>query len=546
MMSAKQKSIEEPSKQPEEPVTSTQPSAESTKHIKDEKKPSALSLFKKKLEQEPSPEERLKLSIEFMKESISQSKAPRFKDFWEAKKLCLPLFKEKINAAVKAKYWADYTELSTEAKRLKDILDEQSSFSMEQLELALQALENDLSEPSKIGRMVSELKFPENAHTLKKRIDQYHTVHASVSTYIQLSARVKELRKEIISTEMRIRHKNKLLKKLSDLGDLFLPKKKELIKQLSEMFLQDVKEFSLLFDLEACCVKNKEAHIFTLREEVKAFQSSAKLIALNSHAFSSSRQILSNCWECLKSADKERKKSFHDKREAAKKNLGNAEALLIALEKFWSENPPKSKSEIFDKVSEVLIDLREIHLFKEDVKFIKAKLQQMQEKALVPFEAEEKLAKEKKELQEQKRLLQKQEFLDLCKSSILSFETKELKELNDLFKSFDSTKKTLKLTEREMFSFGSIKRELYEVILLKEESEIQNISEQRQELENLYSKWEHFKEETRSRLEAFRKEMGSSGFDFEKAMIFRDHVDEEKKRLDRATEKVEQIEGMLD
>ena len=35
-------------------------------------------------------------------------------------------------------------ELSTEAKRLKEILDEQSAFAIEQIELAIQALERDL------------------------------------------------------------------------------------------------------------------------------------------------------------------------------------------------------------------------------------------------------------------------------------------------------------------------------------------------------------------------------------------------------------------
>lgn len=540
-MSAKQKQEEE------KELSAEKSTPKESVSLSKEKKQSALDLFKVELEKVKDAEERLKMAIEFMRNSISQSKTPRFKDFWEAKKLCLPLFKEKINPALKAKFWTEYTELSTEAKRLKDILDEQSSFSMEQLELALKALENEVQDHEKMIATLPQIKFQEHASTLLKNEKSYDDMQRHVSYYMTLSARIKDLRKEIISTEMRIRHKNKLLKKLSEIGDLFIPKKKELIKKISEAFLKDVNEFARThFDLDTKTIRSKDVPLFKLREEIKAFQTAAKTVSLNSSAFSSSRGVLSSCWDCVKEADKERKKSFHEKREAFKKNVDDASALLVAFEKELEESAPKSKSEVFDKASEVSKNLKEIPLLKEDVKVIRSKLKEIQDKALAPFESLEKEHEIKKQEAKQKREQQKLAFKDRCKKMILESSAFSLKEFQDLYESFDQKKKELKISEREKFIFGALKRELYESLLLKEVDEIVDPEEQREELEALFKKWENFKEETRARLEAFRKEMGSSGFDFEKAMVFRDHIDEEKKRLDRATEKVEELEEKLD
>ncbi|MCH9630337.1 MAG: hypothetical protein S4CHLAM37_03330 [Chlamydiia bacterium] len=510
------------------------------------KKTSALAAFKDELEKQESAEERLKMSIEFMRNSISQNKAPRFKDFWEAKKLCLPLFKEKINPALKAKFWTEYTELSTEAKRLKEILDEQSSFSMEQLELALKALETDLEKHEQMVKALPELKLPEHAETLQKNIASYSEKQKYIQYYMTLTARVKELRKEIISTEMRIRHKNKLLKKLSDVGDRFIPKKKEQIKAVSESFVADVKWFSgEFFDLEEKKIKGKDVALFKLREEIKAFQSAAKLISLNSQAFSASRLLLSECWECVKSADKERKKSLHEKKESFKKQVEEAKALIEEFEKDLTENPPSSKDVVQSKGSELSRKLKEIHLHRDDVKRLRSLMKKVQDKALEPFEAKEREHAEKRALKEKQREEELSSFRDLCETLVNEQSSHSLKEYQDLYESFDQKKKELKPSEHEKRALGELKREIFETILLKRVSEISDFESQREEAEKLFADWENFKEETRARVEAYRKEQGSSGFDFEKAMIFNELVDAEKARLDRAIEKVELLEDKL-
>ena len=43
-----------------------------------------------------------------MRSSVSQGETPRFKDFWEARRLCLPLFKENVPVKVRTQLWAEY------------------------------------------------------------------------------------------------------------------------------------------------------------------------------------------------------------------------------------------------------------------------------------------------------------------------------------------------------------------------------------------------------------------------------------------------------
>src|SRR5690242_18416117 len=98
---------------------------------KEKSEPSLFSTYMESFEKEPSAEGKIRLSIDFMRDALASSGTPRFKDFWEGRKMCLPLFKENIPPKVRSQLWSSYIELSTEAKRLKEILDEQSAFAIE-------------------------------------------------------------------------------------------------------------------------------------------------------------------------------------------------------------------------------------------------------------------------------------------------------------------------------------------------------------------------------------------------------------------------------
>jgi hypothetical protein len=257
------------------------------------------------------------LTIDFMRVALSQGETPRFKDFWECRRLCLHLFKENIPAKVRAQLWAEYVELSNEARRLKDLLDEQSAFAVEQIELAIQSLESDLENFALLLSQAPNVEFPQEIVSLKEKRDVYNSIQKELQLLNTLAMRINALRKEIIKTEMRIRIKNKLLERLSVCGDRVFPKRKELIKDISKEFTADVDRFIQTY-FQTSEVKELPLHI--LREEIKFLQLLAKLLTLNTQAFTSTRLKLSECWDQIKSQEKDRKKEAHQKKQVYQQN----------------------------------------------------------------------------------------------------------------------------------------------------------------------------------------------------------------------------------
>src|SRR3989338_3855667 len=89
------------------------------------------------------PEEKIAEGLKEMRCSLAQEGVPRFKEFWEMRKALLSLFKENLNPLVRSKLWAEYIELTVEARHLKEILEEESVFAMEQIGLAIESLQAD-------------------------------------------------------------------------------------------------------------------------------------------------------------------------------------------------------------------------------------------------------------------------------------------------------------------------------------------------------------------------------------------------------------------
>jgi len=264
--------------------------------------------FMKELEEKTSPEEKVVAIVGFMRDSLSQKEMPRFREFWKVRELFHPSFKECANPIFKTKIWEEFSELTNEARRLKEILDEQSSFAVEQLQLALSALKSDY-EANQRGS--HDFSFPRGSYTLNQKKEEYESMQSEVHFLSTLATRLRELRKGIIETDMRIRFKNQLLKEVSALGDQFLPRRKELIEKLSSSFIADVKVFA---DKHFTPGAQRVVSLSSLREEIKAFQSAAKQVALNATAFKETRELLSKCWDQLQEEDKTERAAFEAKR----------------------------------------------------------------------------------------------------------------------------------------------------------------------------------------------------------------------------------------
>lgn len=235
--------------------------------------------FKQKFDEEAAAEAKVMYALAFMRSALSSNEAPKLKEFWEAKNLCIEAFKGDINPAKRKFLWSEYVELTGEAKRLKAILDEQSSFAIEQIELALDALENDLkSAEEKALEIVCPISIEDR--------EIYGKWQGEFNALSNIGIRLTTLRKEAIDTEMRFKHRNRILKRIATLGDTLFPRKKEIVAVMSEQFVKDVDRYI------------HSPHL--TRAGVQEFQNLAKELSINSPAFKKTRKLLADGWDAAK------------------------------------------------------------------------------------------------------------------------------------------------------------------------------------------------------------------------------------------------------
>jgi DNA repair exonuclease SbcCD ATPase subunit len=516
------------------------------KQIDKQEKPASpvLKELMAELAKSVSGEEKIQKCLAVMRAALSD-KAVRFKDYWEAKRLCLPMFKENIAAPVRSTLWAQYIEISTEARHLKETLDEQSAFAMEQIDLAIAAIEADLEKIDELVAQTSHWTLPDQCETLRPKKDLYHALQRELDLLNTLAARVNSFRKEVIRTEMRIRFKNKFFDRLSKAGDKIFPKRKELIRQISAEFLGDVKDFAT----KHCSDMQKDTPIFALRDEIKFLQILAKEMTLDTHAFTETRLELSKCWDFLKECDKERKKEFLSKREFFKKNVELIMDKIKPLaercqsETFTMDEAMKQSSDLLSFMKTIELGRDEVHFLKDEIAKARTpvyererKVQQAREK-----EIEESQRQRRDKIEDFKKRLQ-----ETC-DQVLEKSVEELLSLKD-----ELGKQLAALTathaEKELLEHSL--KELRDCISDKKEKAIASLSDEErnslQHLKQMLEEWKAQKQEIRTELETYRKALAGSGFDFEKAMRYRGLMDEEKVRLDKANNAIEEIETKIE
>ncbi len=511
-----------------------------------EKKPfsSQFAEFVKEFESKDGPESKIRSCIDFMRGSLAHSGTPRFKDFWEARKLCVPLFKENISAKVRSQLWSEYIELSTEAKRLKEILDEQSAFAVEQIELAILGLEQDLENYQAVLHQSNEAVVPSDCITLKEKKTSYNDLQRELNLLNTLASRVNALRKEVVKTEMRIRIKNKLLERLSLCGDKIFPKRKELIKTISQEFVQDVEQF-VHGHFHATGASN--VPMYALREEIKVLQSIAKVLTLNTQAFTETRLKLSECWDVIKNWEKERRKETQQKREAYQQNYDLvmekikpfAEACLGEISQ---EECNRQSAEIFDFMKTVELGREEVRELREEV--FKAK-RGPQERAR---EIEQERQRKEREAENARRAAAaalKEELTEILQKA----EGMDLDALTEKSDALIARFADMVLAKAEKQIYDRLFRQLKDALNEKKEKALLNLSEDDMiALDKLNAALEERKErrqEIKNQLESYRKHLGGSGFDFEKAMMYREMIEEEKGILDKINASIDEIEEKI-
>lgn len=502
--------------------------------------------FVKNFESEPSAEGKIRMGIEFMRSALSSSGTPRFKDFWEGRKLCLPLFKENISPKVRSQLWSSYIELSTEAKRLKEILDEQSAFAIEQIELAIQALERDLEQ---YDVLLAQPQSPEsaielNCVSLKEKEPFYIQTQRELLLLNTLASRVNAMRKEVVKTEMRIRIKNKLLERLSLCGDRIFPKRKELIKNISQEFMSDVEKFieSYFQDEEF-----KDLHLYSLREEIKQLQSVAKQLTLNTQAFTETRLKLSASWDKIRNREKDRKKEVQQKKQEFKQNFD----LVMEKIKPFAElcNSGVSVDECNKQADEILEFMRTIDLGRDEVRALKDEIHKAKRGPLdkardIELERQKKEREAETKKREMINALKDELNAILNQSSSMEIEPLAAKReaLHLQFEEISISRAEKQIIERQFKQLKDIIDEKKEkALLLLSDDDQKALSELKTVLEDRKRR----RHEIKNQLESYRKLLGGSGFDFEKAMMYREMIEAEKAALEKINASIDEIEEKI-
>ncbi|HSW86034.1 MAG TPA: hypothetical protein VLG49_00885 [Rhabdochlamydiaceae bacterium] len=502
--------------------------------------------FFAKFEHEQEVEEKIRLAIDFMRAALSQSGSPHFKDFWEGRRLCLPLFKETINPSKRALLWAEYIELSAEARRLKEILDEQSAFAAEQIELAIQALEKDLSQYDEQLQQVPEMQFPEPCTSIEAKKSTYNALQRELYLLNTFASRVNALRKEVVKTEMRVRIKNKFFERLSACGDQIFPRRKEWIKQISEEFISDVQAFinSHFQDDE-----QRMPPLFVLREEIKALQAIAKLLTLNTHSFTETRLQLSECWDKVKRKEKERKKEFAQKKQIYKQNCDLAMEKITVFADLCREGS-LTNEELNGQSDQILDYMRSLELGRDEVRSLKDEIHKA--RRLVYEKAREhELERERKEKEiERQKKERVAEFRNQLAALLQNSEPMTAEDLSLVRDKMQTEYDQMALTRAEKQIFERLFKQLKDAITDKKEKSLMNLSEDElqslEQLKEILNQRKQWRQEIKNQLENYRKALGESGFDFEKAMTYSELINTEKARLEKANAAIEEIDEKLE
>lgn len=509
--------------------------------------PFTMERAQQQIQEAEGVESKLQLTIYCMERALAQTGAPQFKSFWELRKTALELFKESINPIVRAQLWSSYTELTKEARRLKEILDEQSAFAVEQIEIAIQAIEEGLENFSARLENAPEINLGADSTTLQPRYPYYLATQKELALLNAEASHINAMRKEIIKIEMRIRQKNRFFQRLSAAGDRVFPRRKDLIKEISDHFVSDIASFIENF----FSVEDLSESLFFLREEIKALQTIAKILTLNTRSFTETRTRLSEGWDRIKATEKERKKERSKKRVLFRQN---ADLLLSKIEEVIERADAISCEEATNRLDALFEQMRSTELGREELQELRQKLQEAYE----PIQS-----RAKEEEQRRRDKLQEREAIRRAKIAELQLQADALlRDDADLsIESIEAERATItalatgkEVTKSERQELERKLKRIRDLIADKRAQALLNLSQDDQQtLSKLYDILKErisLKQEIKSQLEQYRRLLGGSGLDFEQAIRISEQQALEKERLAKTDlsiyeiqEKIEQLEA---
>ncbi|MDR2539999.1 MAG: hypothetical protein LBC45_05370 [Chlamydiales bacterium] len=536
-LTAKQKQSEKDNSQ--EDVSDAYPN-----DMKEKNSTHSLMEFLKQFHVEVKSEKKIRLSLEFMRHTLSQGNSLRFKDFWEVRKLCLSLFKEDLPVSIRADLWNSYIELASEAKRLKEIVDQQSAFAVEQIELAIQALEKDVADMNVVLELIADVVISKECLSLQKNREFYATTQRELQLLNALAVKINSLRKELLKTEVRVRVRNKLLERLSLCGNQIFPRRKELIKQVSEQFSQDIEYF--------VCSQFREGDLkqfpgYVLKEEIKHLQQLAKVLTLNTYVFTETRVKLSACWDEIKNYEKERKKEIQEKKLLFRQGF---DLVVEKIQAFAaSVHEGSSLQECDRQIAGILAFMKTVLLGREEVQILKEQLYSVKKPVLEKTREAEKIHMQKlqEKEKEKKDRLEKLSYdlkILIQQASELSLEqlTMQNRVLEEIFQQNQWKQSEKQMLERLFKRVKDLINDNKEKTLMLLSEDDQKVLEQ---LHIVLSEKKNRRKELKEQLEQYRKLLGGSGLDLGKAIMYRELEEADKSVLEEINNSIMDIKKKI-
>ncbi len=497
--------------------------------------------------QAATPEEKLKMVLAFMQEALTGGETPRFRDFWMARQQALIFFKESMQPPVRAQFWERYIALSEESRKIKEVLDEQAAFAVEQITIAIQGLETDLGSQEAQLQRIPAIEVPEACDTLRAHTEHYQKLQKELHLLNTFAARVNALRKELIKTNMRVSQKNKFFRQLSEAGDKIFPRRKDLIKEMGELFSGDVAAFEKAHFRD----EQIQGALFRLREEIKGMQSFAKALTLSAQVFTDSRNRLSRCWELVKSGEKELRKERNEKKALYKELETQLRTQLQELasqitpdapEKLAFSEGKRRLDDLWNTVGKADLGRDERNALRDEINALRRTVSEA-----LGQQEEQRRGKERAASETRRHKIEAWKArLEGIKERASTLAAEQLSQERERI-----------LTESAALPLSQADKQMMEIALRaiddtldekKQQALLRPIGDAAQSLEPLEEVLRQRKErrqEIKTQLETYRKASGGSSLDFEKAMMYQELVAQEKERLEKVQAGIAEIEAEI-
>lgn len=466
----------------------------------------------KELSKYEHAEDRIEKMLEYTKLQLSHGEIHPLSRFWKMRKYCLDHFKTTIPIAKRLKLWKNYCQLIDEIIKLKQLIDEKSSFEKEQIEGALKSIADDIDQLDVLIANEASINVPK-CQAIAQHSEFYTTTQKELSIYSSYAKRLNALKKEILSLDISFKRKQEILDQIHALSDRVFPEKRRLLNLMSSTYASHIDRFVKHFFNQ----DHFKIPIYQLKEQIKQLQNFAKLISLNVDAFSKTREQLSQCWDQLKAFEKIQKKEKEEKKEHNVQKFDDLKEKIDDLKQDKQKLAPKQLSQ---EAQSLNASINKEDLLKFQKKQLLNELHAIvpQDPLNSPSEASPEFETIKNELHEIEKHINQWDYPTI---------DSKLKTTLNYYKTANLPDASILRIERAIFA---VKEALFEKLKVQ--------IEEKADIEEVSFQLEAFKIFLKEGIESYRKSLSGSNQSIEKAMVFNDLLVQSRSLLNLLEKKI--------